>query len=107
MTERLGPAADTLAALEAGGGAGSWDFAFVDADKRGYRGYYEALLRLLRPGGTVAIDNVLWYGKVADAGVTDKATLALRELNDFLVTDERITLSYVPIGDGMALCTKR
>lgn len=74
---------------------------------QGYRGYYEQLLQLVRPGGVIAVDNVLWYGKVADPALTDGATLALRELNAFLLEDERVTLSIVPVGDGLALCTKR
>ena len=74
---------------------------------QGYHGYYEQLLQLVRPGGVIAVDNVLWYGKVADLAATDGATLALRELNAFLLEDERVTLSIVPVGDGMALCTKR
>lgn len=63
-------------------------------------------MQLVRPGGVIAVDNVLWYGKVADAAVTDKATQALRELNDFLATDARVRMSLVPIGDGMTLCTR-
>lgn len=79
----------------------------ADADKAGYRGYYEALLGLVRPGGLIAIDNVLWYGKVADPSVTDKATTALRDLNAFLLTDERVDFNIVPVGDGIAMCRVR
>ena len=79
----------------------------ADADKRGYRAYYEALLPLMRPGGLICIDNVLWYGKVADPAVDDKATVALRELNAFLLTDERIDFNIVPVGDGVAMCRVR
>lgn len=79
----------------------------ADADKRQYRDYYETLLQLVRPGGLIAIDNVLWYGKVADSDVTDKATVALRDLNAFLMQDERVDFTIVPIGDGMALCRVR
>lgn len=89
------------------GQAGTFDFCFIDADKRGYAAYYEQALQLLRPGGVVAIDNVLWYGKVADPEVVDSATEALREINDMLVGDERVVMSLVPIGDGMTLCTKK
>ncbi len=104
---RLGPALDTLNALiDAGDQFDQYDFAFVDADKRKYREYYEILLKLVRPGGTIAIDNVLWYGKVGDPEVQDKATIALRELNDFLVNDPRIDVSLVPIGDGVTLCRR-
>ena len=151
---RLGPALETLDALLGNPEEeGVWDFAFVDADKRGYRDYYERLLRLLRPGGVIAggwevwcaggrvggwvdgrsqapsrplrlpppprppaplpppsrlhaVDNVLWYGRVSDPAVSDAATAALRELNAFLLTDPRIALSIVPVGDGVALCRK-
>ncbi|KAL4854525.1 O-methyltransferase MdmC [Chlorella vulgaris] len=100
--ERLGPAAATLDELLADPTQhGSYDFAFIDADKKGYRAYYEQLLQLVRPGGVIAIDNTLWYGRVADAENTDGATLALRELNAFLVADKRIMFSLVPVGDGI------
>ena len=79
----------------------------ADADKRGYRAYYEELLKLVRPGGLIAIDNVLWYGKVADPAVDDKATVALRELNAFLLTDKRVDFNIVPVGDGIAMCRVR
>lgn len=146
IDERLGPAAQTLdVLLAAPGEAGSFDFAFIDADKKGYRGYYEQLLQvgggrvrvhvclcgagaptcphgpstvpipslppshlqLVRPGGVIAVDNVLWYGRVADPEQQDSNTAAIRELNDFLISDERVTLSIIPVGDGIALCTKR
>lgn len=81
--------------------------ATPDADKRAYDGYYELLLQLVRPGGLIVVDNVLWYGKVADPAVDDKATQALRDLNAKLLRDERVTLSILPVGDGMALCVKR
>lgn len=104
---RLGPAATTLQEMLDAGEAGTYDFAFIDADKRQYKGYYEALLQLIRPGGVIAIDNVLWYGKVVDPTVNDKATLALRDLNDFLVEDPRVDVSMVPIRDGLALCRRK
>lgn len=103
---RLGPAIDSLQALLDAGEEGTYDFAFVDADKRKYREYYEILLQLVRPGGVIAIDNVLWYGKVGDPEVNDKATIALRELNDFLLEDSRVDMSLVPIGDGLTLCRR-
>ena len=105
---RLAPANKTLdALLLAQSRQESIDFAFIDADKTGYDGYYERILRLLRPGGVVAIDNVLWGGSVADPGKNDPDTLAIRALNAKLVKDERITLSMVPIGDGLTLARKR
>ena len=104
---RLAPALDTLKSLLAGGGAGSIDFAFIDADKTQYDAYYEAILKLLRPGGLVTIDNVLWSGAVADGRKRDADTVALRALNEKLKTDKRITLSMLPIGDGLTLARKR
>jgi predicted O-methyltransferase YrrM len=104
---RLAPALDTLKSLLAGGGAGSFDFAFIDADKTQYDAYYEAILKLLRPGGLVTIDNVLWSGAVADGRKRDADTVALRALNEKLRTDKRITLSMLPIGDGLTLACKR
>jgi caffeoyl-CoA O-methyltransferase len=104
---RLAPALDTLKSLLAGGGAGSFDFAFIDADKTQYDAYYEAILKLLRPGGLATIDNVLWSGAVADGRKRDADTVALRALNEKLKTDKRITLSMLPIGDGLTLARKR
>lgn len=104
---RLAPAMETLDALLASGQAGTFDFAFIDADKRNYDGYYERSLQLLRPGGLIAIDNVLWSGTVAEAEVQDKRTQAIRALNEKLRDDERITLSLVPIADGLTLALKR
>ena len=104
---RLAPALDTLKSLLAGGGAGSFDFAFIDADKTQYDAYYEAILKLLRPGGLMTIDNVLWSGAVADGRRRDADTVALRALNEKLNTDKRITLSMLPIGDGLTLARKR
>jgi predicted O-methyltransferase YrrM len=103
---RLAPALHTLDASLAAGEAGHYDFAFIDADKTGYDDYYERCLRLLRPGGLVAIDNVLWGGAVAHAA--DSAdTRALQALNDKLHRDERIDLSMLPLGDGVSLARKR
>ena len=104
---RLAPATATLDALIAGGGAGAFDFAFIDADKTGYDVYYERLLQLLRPGGLIVFDNVLWGGSVADPADRSADTEALRALNSKLATDQRIDLSMVPIGDGFSLCRKR
>lgn len=104
---RLGPAAGTLDALLGEGAADGFDFAFVDADKAGYLGYYEQLVRLVRPGGLIAFDNTLWSGRVADPAATDPDTEALRRLNRRLLEDERVTLSVVPIGDGLSLARRR
>lgn len=104
---RLAPAADTLQALVADGKAGTFDFALIDADKENYGRYYELCLKLLRPGGLVAVDNVLWHGRVIDRSVADDETTAIRQLNSALCVDSRVSLSLVPIGDGMTLARKR
>jgi len=104
---RLAPAIQTLDKLLAGGGAGRFDFAFIDADKSNYDGYYERCLKLLRRGGLIAIDNVLWGGEVANRKANDKDTRAIRALNKKLKDDRRVTLSMVPIGDGLTLAHKR
>ena len=103
---RLAPARETLDACLAAGEAGSYDFAFIDADKSGYDDYYERCLRLLRHGGLIAIDNVLWGGAVAQPAA-DEDTRALQALNDKLHHDERIELSMLPLGDGLSLARKR
>jgi len=104
---RIGPAMHTLAELLTTEGQNGFDFAFIDADKSQYDGYYESCLSLVRPGGVVAIDNTLWHGTVADPAVTDRDTEAIRVLNNKLHADERIDLSLLPIGDGLTLCRKR
>lgn len=104
---RLGPAADTLQQLLVNGQANTFDFAFIDADKRATDSYYETMLQLVRPGGVILVDNVLFRGRVADPQDTDKKVVALREFNAKLLADDRITLSIVPIGDGMALCRRK
>jgi caffeoyl-CoA O-methyltransferase len=104
---KLAPANETLDALLADGQAGTFDFAFIDADKSSYDGYYERCLELLRAGGLIAVDNALWSGAVADPGVTDPDTSALRALNAKMKADERVDFSMVPIGDGLALARKR
>ena len=104
---RLGPAIATLDRLIADGQAGSFDFAFIDANKKEYAQYYERVLTLLRPGGLAAIDNVLWSGKVADPAATDPETEAIRAFNAELAGDSRVSISLVPIGDGLTLARKR
>lgn len=104
---RLGPALDTLDALIAEDGPGAYDFAFVDADKKQYDAYYEACLTLLRPGGLVLLDNVLWSGAVADPADTRNNTKALRAINEKIAADERVSMVMVPIGDGLTVARKR
>lgn len=104
---RIGPARDTLDALIATGEAGRFDFAFIDADKPNYDAYYERALTLLRPGGLVAIDNVLWGGAVADPAKTDDQTNAIRALNRKIHADARVTCALLPVGDGLTLARKQ
>ena len=104
---KLQPAVRTLEQLLAAGEAGRYDFAFIDADKPAYDTYYELLLKLLRPGGLMALDNTLWSGAVANPDEREPNTVALRALNDKLHRDERIDLSLLPIGDGLTLARKR
>lgn len=104
---RLGPAMDTLDSLLADGQAGRFDFAFVDADKPCYPGYYERTLALLRSGGLIAVDNTLWGGDVIDPQDCSEDTEAIRAFNRMLHGDERVSLSLVPIGDGLTLVRKR
>lgn len=103
----LAPAIDTLKNLLKNGEASTFDFSFIDADKRNYAEYYELSLQLIRRGGLIAIDNVLWGGAVADPKDHDATTDTIRELNAKLITDERITMAMVPIGDGLTLVRKR
>jgi predicted O-methyltransferase YrrM len=104
---RLGPALQTLEALLSDGEAGSFDFAFVDADKKNLPLYYERILELLRPGGLIGIDNVLWSGRVTDSRVKDRDTVTIRRLNKQVHEDSRIWLSMLPIGDGFTLALKK
>jgi caffeoyl-CoA O-methyltransferase len=103
---RLGPALATLDTLIAEGQGGSFDFAFIDADKANYANYYDRAMVLVRPGGLIAIDNVLWSGDVIDASKTDADTEAIRAFNRKLHADARVTLSLVPLGDGLTLACK-
>ena len=104
---RVAPAADTLSALLADGAAGTFDYAFIDADKGRYNLYYERCFELVRPGGVILIDNTLWDGKPADPSVTDPDTLAIRALNEKLHGDARVSLSFLPFADGLTLARKR
>jgi predicted O-methyltransferase YrrM len=103
----LAPAAATLDARLAAGEAGRYDFAFIDADKTAYLGYYERLLKLLRPGGLIVVDNTLWHGEVANPRNREADTVAIREFNDFLHQDPRIDLALLPVGDGLTLARLR
>jgi predicted O-methyltransferase YrrM len=103
----LRPALETLDQLLADGQRGHFDFVFIDADKSNYDAYYERSLELLRCGGLIVVDNVLWSGRILDPNSTEPDTRALRGFNQKLATDARIALSMVPIGDGMTLALKR
>jgi predicted O-methyltransferase YrrM len=103
----LGPAVETLGSLLEAGAAGSFDLAFIDADKPNYAAYYEAALRLVRAGGLIAIDNVLWSGRVADPSVDDDSTNAIRALNERIAGDERVEVAMLPVADGLTLAWVR
>ncbi|WOK97163.1 hypothetical protein Cni_G05871 [Canna indica] len=102
-----GLAVDTLRSLIKLGESCSFDFAFVDAEKRMYSEYFELLLKLVRVGGVIVIDNVLWHGKVADSLVNDPKTISIRNFNKKLLEDKRVSTSMVAIGDGMTICWKK
>jgi predicted O-methyltransferase YrrM len=104
---RLKPALATLDDLIATGQGGQFDFAFIDADKENYANYFERALVLVRPGGLIAIDNVLWYGRVIDPAVKDADTKAIRAFNEKLHGDERVWLSMLPVRDGLTLACKK
>jgi predicted O-methyltransferase YrrM len=103
---RLGPAADTLEALLLAGEGERFDFAFLDADKAAYPQYYEQLLALLRPGGLLMIDNVLWSGAVIDPKASDPDTVGIRKLNRLVAEDPRVFPAMVPLADGLTLVHK-
>lgn len=104
---RIAPAKDTLQALIEAGEAGTFDFVFIDADKAGYSDYYELALTLVRKGGLIAVDNVLWGGDVADTAVNNNQTRCIRALNEKVYQDERVMMSMLPIGDGLTLVVKQ
>ena len=103
---RLGPAAATLAALERDGWSGRFDLAFIDADKGGYEDYFESALRLVRPGGVIALDNMLWSGRVADPKARDSTTRLIRGLNAAIAADPRVDRIMVPLGDGLMVARR-
>jgi predicted O-methyltransferase YrrM len=104
---RIGPAIETLQLLERDGAAGSIDLAFIDADKENMDGYYEAALRLVRPGGLVILDNMFQGGRIIDPDNNDFRTNVVRDLNSKIAADERVDRVLVPIGDGMTLARRR
>jgi predicted O-methyltransferase YrrM len=103
---RLGPALDTLERMIASGESGTFDFAFIDADKTNYANYYERALRLLRKGGVIAVDNVLWKGAVIDESDQSADTEAIRAFNRNLLEDTRVAMSLVTLGDGLTVACK-
>ncbi|HET7687398.1 MAG TPA: class I SAM-dependent methyltransferase [Candidatus Macondimonas sp.] len=103
----LRPAQETLNALIGAGESGRFDFAFIDADKEGYPDYFEACLKLLRPGGVIAVDNTLWSGHVADLAIQDADTTALRAFNTARHADSRVDLCLLPVADGLTLLRKK
>ena len=103
---RIAPALETLDELLTDGYRGTYDFSFIDADKINYQQYYERSLELVRSGGLIAIDNVLWGGSVIDDSIQDSSTKAIREFNENLSSDPRVSISMVPIGDGLTLACK-
>jgi len=104
---RLAPALETLDSLIAEGAENTYDFVFIDADKPNYEAYYERALTLLRPGGLMAVDNVLWHGSVIDSSRRDPDTEAIRAFNRKVAADQRVSCSMLPVGDGMTLALKR
>ena len=104
---KLGPGQESLARMLDSGMGATFDFAFIDADKEGYDIYYEQCLQLVRPGGAIAIDNVLWGGRVADSDVNDESTCSIRAVNRKLHRDSRVEVSMLPVGDGVYLAWKR
>ena len=104
---QISPAIETLKSKIEDGESNTYDFAFIDADKINYSNYYELCLDLIRPGGVIAIDNVLWGGSVIDSARTDDDTKAIREINDFIVSDKRVNISMIPVGDGVTLAVKK
>ncbi|MDJ0509818.1 MAG: class I SAM-dependent methyltransferase [Crocosphaera sp.] len=103
----LAPALESLDKLIAEGQNNTFDFAFIDADKSNYDNYYEKALWLVKPGGLIAVDNVLWGEKVADVEIQDNRTKKIRKFNEKLYQDPRISLSLLPIADGLTLALKK
>ena len=104
---RIGDAMETLAQLESTRGAESVDFVFIDADKRNYGAYYDAALRLVKPGGLIVVDNTLFFGRVIDKTLQDPDTVAIRDLNSRLRDDDRVDISLLAMADGITLVRKK
>lgn len=105
---QIAPALETLDQLLANGEAGTFDFAFIDADKNNYAAYYDRCFQLVRQGGIILVDNVLWYGRVADPAMDrDQRTQAIKHLNHQIYHDDRVQISLIPIGDGLTIARKK
>jgi predicted O-methyltransferase YrrM len=105
---QIAPALETLDRLITNGESGSFDFAFIDADKNNYAAYYDRCFQLVRQGGLILVDNVLWYGRVADPAMdNDKRTQAIKQINQQIYHDDRVQISLIPIGDGLTIARKR
>jgi predicted O-methyltransferase YrrM len=104
----IAPALETLDRLLANGEAGTFDFAFIDADKNNYAAYYDRCFQLVRQGGLILVDNVLWYGRVADPAMDhDNRTQAIKQINQQIYHDDRVQISLIPIGDGLTIARKK
>lgn len=103
----IAPALETLNQLISNNEADSFDFIFIDADKKNYRNYYEQALILAKTGGLILLDNMLWNGRVADMSNQEANTQSIRDLNQFILNDDRVELSLLPIGDGLTIARKR
>ncbi len=105
---QIAPALETLDRLIDNGETGSFDFAFIDADKNNYAAYYDRCFQLVRSGGLILIDNVLWYGRVADPSMAkDKRTQSITQINQRIHQDDRVQISLIPIGDGLTIARKK
>jgi predicted O-methyltransferase YrrM len=105
---QIAPALETLDRLLANGEAGTFDFAFIDADKNNYAAYYDRCFQLIRQGGLILVDNVLWYGRVIDPAMdADKRTQAIKQINQQIYHDDRVQISLIPIGDGLTIARKK
>lgn len=107
ITLHLAPAIDTLQSLIHNNLQNTYDFAFIDADKPNYLRYYEYCLQLVRPGGVIAIDNVLWSGEIINPENQNENTRAIRELNTKIANDDRVTICMLPMGDGLTLARRK